>query len=192
MLLTLAHCLLLCSSHQRPKLGKQVQQTRQTVRNNCCRGSYNDDLCLSLSRAKYLQQPSNQDVRGVSSSLNDLLAYSWPTTHKLGCSLYCFRVLGQPPVTMGKVIGPRLSSLVQRARKEEAAGPAGLRAWQRTGTKSYQCTSQARGYYQANGRAICHNWYRSLKETPLALPLKSQGLAGQILFQLEAANLIKG
>lgn len=58
--------------------------------------------------------------------------------------------------------------------------------------KSYQCTSQARGYYQANGRAICHNWYRSLKETPLALPLKSQGLAGQILFQLEAANLIKG
>lgn len=48
------------------------------------------------------------------------------------------------------------------------------------------------GYYLANGRAICHNWCRSLKETPLALPSRSQGLAGRNLFQLEAANLIKG
>lgn len=150
-------------------------------------------MCLCLSaEPNTCSSPRTRMWGGLFLLEQCIILYSWPTTHKLGCSLCCPRVLGQPPVTIGKVTGPSLSSLVQRARKEEAAGPAGLRARKRKGTKSYQCTSQAMGYYQANGRAICHNWCRSLKETPLALPRRSQGLVGQTLFQLEVANLIKG
>lgn len=118
-------------------VGFSQQQARQTVNNNCRRRSY-DDLCVHVSRqSQTLAAALQTGCEGVSSSLNNVLAYSWPTTHKLGCSLCCSRVLGQPPVTMGKVTGPRLSSLVQRARKEEVARPAGLRARQTIGTKSY-------------------------------------------------------
>lgn len=86
-----------------------------------------------------------------------------------------FRALGQPPKTMGKVMGPRLPSVVQRARNE--ADSRSLQLEDRTQDLGVT-NSQARAIgYQAIGQALCQIWHRHLREAPLSLPPRSQGLA---------------
>lgn len=71
------------------------------------------------------------------------------------------RAFGQPPMTVGKVAGPRWCS------SEDAEL-----------LRHYQFTNPSNGVTKQLAQAFCQNWCRSLKEAPLSLSPRSQYLAG--------------
>lgn len=153
-----------CSSHKAKGWGvgpvvypRQARQTDGVM----AAGSATLTCVFVSQQSQMLQQASHQAMGGGSSfSLSSLpgeptQGLSLTSWHVPSASLH---ILGQPPVTTGKVAGPRMSSLVQRGpirgRQQVLQLSAyGVSAWARV------TNSPARRWVtkQAIGQGFCQN-----------------------------------